>query len=621
MPKFYTLHSLQKRILSIILIVSFLFCSLIIRLFVVQIINGSSLQQKATSQWTRDIPIVAPRGKILDRNGSALAVSYTTYNVYSRGREIVDASSVANFLSKKLNIEFSTVYEKLKQKNTSEILLKQQISSTLAQEIYDRQFPGIYLTENSSRYYPYGDLLSQVLGFTNVDNAGQSGLELYFNPTLSGQNGYSFTESDLRGKEIGGTLRNYVEATPGSDLTLTIDANIQLILEQVLNQIMAEQKAKNATGLIVNPKTNEILAISTKPSFDLNDIPRDDLSTLFNNSKIKAITDVYEPGSTFKILTLAAALEENVVSLDDHFYCSGSSVVDGVKIKCWKTTGHGSQTLQEGFANSCNCVFMNLAQRLGIQKFYAYARLFGLGSQTGISLNGEAKGILMNEKNVKTVDLARMGFGHAIAVTPLQLLTAISSVINGGSLITPTIVVNSTKSSTKTISKKTSETLNFLMEKATNKKGDCTFVEGYNVGGKTGTAQKYDENGKIAQGKYISSFVGTYPANDPDYAIIITVDEPGAGAYYGSIVAAPYGKLVFSKIFELFDIPKDDDSVKVEQVEMPDLINLPLSKAIEILLSLDLCYEIDGDGGIIKNQLPPEGTILDKGSTVVLITN
>ena len=588
-----------------------------------QIINGSSLQKKATSQWTRDIPIVAPRGEIFDRNGAALALSYTTYNLYARGREVLNPSNTAEILSKKLNMEFVTLYSKITQRNISEVLIKQQISSDLAQEIYNKQLSGIYLTESSSRYYPYGDLLSQVLGFTNIDNIGQSGLELYFNDHLSGQNGYSYTESDLRGKEIGGTMRNYVKAIPGNDLTLTIDSKIQLILEQVLNQIMSEQKAKNATGIIVNPKTNEILALSTKPSFDLNNIPRDDLSDLFNNSKIKAITDVYEPGSTFKILTLAAALEENVVSLEDRFYCSGHCVVDGVKIKCWKTTGHGSQTLQEGFANSCNCVFMALAQRLGVQRFYDYAKLFGLGSTTGISLTGEAKGILMNEKSVKTVDLARMGFGHAIAVTPIQLLTAISSVINGGNLMTPSLILtDETPSPTpsKTISSKTSNTLNLLLQKATNKAGDFSFVEGYDVGGKTGTAQKYDENGKIAQGKYISSFVGTYPATSPDYAMIITVDEPSAGAYYGSVVAAPYGKLIFSKIFELFDIPKEDPSIKVEKVEMPDLTHFPLSKAIEILLSLDLCYEIDGEGGIVKSQLPPEGTVLDKGSTVILVT-
>jgi len=630
LSKPFTLYSLRKRILAIILLVSFLFCALVVRLFVIQIINNSSLQSKAVNQWTRSISIVAPRGKIYDSTGSTLAVSYTSYNIYARGREVTNPTEVAEYLSKKLNTDFVSIYQKVTRKNISEVLIKLQVDGDIAEEIYKQNFSGIYLTENSSRYYPYGDLLTQILGFTSNDNIGQSGIEAYFNNYLAGKDGYSFTESDLQGKEIGGSLRQYVNATSGKDITLTIDSKIQLILEQTLNQIMVEQQAKNVTGIIINPKTGEILAISNKPSFDLNNIPRNDIEGLFNYSKIKAITDVYEPGSTFKILTIAAALEEELTSLDEHFYCPGAMVVDGVKIKCWKTTGHGSQTLQEGFANSCNCVFMNLALRLGVEKFYQYAKLFGLGNKTGISLAGEANGILMSQSLVKNVDLARMGFGHAIAVTPIQLLTAISSVINGGTLNTPKIISSIeeenlsniiTTSLTKTISQHTSDLVNYLLEKAENKASDCSFVEGYNVGGKTGTAQKYDNNGKIAQGKYISSFVGTYPANNPQYALIITVNEPSAGAYYGSIVAAPYGKILFTKLFKYLNLPKDNDKIKIEYIEMPDVTNLPLSQAVEVLTKLGINYEIDGEGGRVIKQLPPIGTTLAVGDTIVLITN
>lgn len=584
---------------------------------------------KATSQWTRDISIIAPRGTIYDRTGSTLAISYTTYNVYTRGREITSAQEVSKFLADTLNLKFSTVFDKVSKKNISEMLIKMQVNSETAEKIYNKHFSGVYLTENSNRYYPYGDLLTQVLGFTSADNHGQSGIEAYFDDCLCGKNGSSFTQSDLQGKEIGGSLRYYIDAEKGSDLTLTIDSKIQLILEQTLNQIMLEQKAKAATGIVMKTKTGEVLAMSTKPSFDLNNIPRNNLETLFGYSKIKAITDVYEPGSTFKILTLAAALEEGVVTLDDRFYCPGFSVIDGVRIKCWKSVGHGSQSLVEGFANSCNCVFMNLALRLGVEKFYQYAQKFGLGQTTGISLSGEAKGILMSQKQVKTVDLARMGFGHAIAVTPIQLLSTVSAILNGGNLNTPYLLSTlsgsknesySTQTKGKILSEKTSQTMNYLMEQATNKHGANTFVPGYNVGGKTGTAQKYSETGAIAQGKYISSFVGSYPANDPEYTLIVMVDEPSAGAYYGSIVAAPYGKIIFEKMFEYLGIPKDDETAEITYAEMPDVTGLPLTTATETLIKLGISYEIDGAGGFVTRQLPPPKTKVASNETILIVT-
>lgn len=611
------------------MLISFLFCSLIIRLFVVQVINGNSLQQKAISQWTRDIQIIAPRGDIYDRTGSTLATSYTTYNVYTRPREIQNASEVSLFLSNTLDLDFNTVFSKVSKKGISETLIKMQVESDVASKIYNENLRGVYLAENSNRYYPYGDLLTQILGFVSSDNHGQTGIEAYFDDYLYGTNGYSFTQSDLQGSEIGGTLRYYVDSQKGNDITLTIDSKIQLILEQTLSQIMTEQKSKNATGIVMNAKTGEILAMSTKPSFDLNEIPRDDLETLFNNSKIKAITDIYEPGSTFKILTLAAALEEGVVSLEDRFFCPGYRVIDGVRIKCWKSHGHGSQSLVEGFANSCNCVFMDLALRLGVNKFYEYVKNFGIGTKTGINLNGEVGGIMMQKKNIKTVDLARMGFGHAITVTPIQLLSAVSGILSDGNLKIPYILssVSGNKNESfspviknQILSQKTSKTMNELMEKATNKAGKYTFVEGYNVGGKTGTAQKYGEDGSIAQGKYISSFIGTYPANDPDYVLLVMVDEPSAGAYYGSIVAAPYGKIIFQKMFEYLKIKKDDETVILNYVEMPNITDLPLTSALEILIKLGINYEIDGDGGFVKKQLPPEGTTLAVGDTILIIT-
>lgn len=488
---------MQKRIKSICLVVLLVFCSLSVRLFVVQIINGKELQRKATDQWTRDLVMTAPRGSFFDATGDILAVSYTTYDVYARGREIKDSQMTAKILSSLLDLNFEKTLEKVSKKKISEVLLKMQVEAEVAEKIYDAKLDGIYLSENVGRYYVYGNLMTQLLGFSSIDNNGQAGLEAYLNDYLTGDDGYSFVQSDLQGKEIGGSIRYYVSGIAGDDVTLTANSKIQLILERVLQNAYTEQKAKGVTGIVMNAKTSEILAISSKPSFDLNEPPREDLSSLFEQSKMKAVTDTYEPGSTFKILTIAAALEEGVTNLNDHFYCPGFRIVDGQRIKCWKTIGHGSQTLTEAFANSCNCCFMDLAQRLGVDKFYSYMEKFGLGKKTGITIKGESGGILMPKKNVKTVDLARMGFGHAIAVTPIQLLSIVAGITGGGIWRTPTVIKEIKDVSgqvtyspkiekRRIISQKTSQIVNQLLQKAENKKADFSFVEGYNVGGKTG---------------------------------------------------------------------------------------------------------------------------------------
>ena len=631
MRKPYTLYSLQKRIVTVGLVLILLACALGVRLFIVQIINGKDMQVRALDQWTRDLSLVAPRGTIYDSTGDTLAVSYTTYNVYVRGREVADAEATARALADILDLNYENTLTKVKNKNISESLLKMQVEGDVAEEIYSLSLSGVYLSENVGRYYVYGDLMTQLLGFTSIDNVGQSGIEAYFNDYLKGDDGYSYVQSDLQGKEIGGNLRYYVSGVAGDDITLTVDSKIQIMLEEVLEKAFEEQKAKSVTGIVMKPKTGEVLAISTKPSFDLNEVPRDDLSALFSMSRMSAVTDSYEPGSTFKILTVAMALEAGVTSLDDTFYCPGYRIVDGQRIKCWKTTGHGNQTLAEAFANSCNCCFMDLALRLGVDKFYSYLEKFGLGEKTDITISGESAGILMDKKNVKTVDLARMGFGHAIAVTPIQLLSIVCGIVNGGVYHTPTVVseIKDVYGNTtfmpqiiekRIVSSETSEIINSFLKLTTNKTGDYTFVEGYNIGGKTGTAQKYNENGQIAQGKYISSFIGTYPADDPEYIIMIIVDEPSAGAYYGSIVASPYGREFYEKIFTYYNIPKDDPSAKRVEVVMPNVVGMGLSNALAELKLLGLYAEVDGDGTIVTSQLPPAGTVCYEGETILIST-
>ena len=607
--------------------ISFIFCALTIRLFVIQIINGKSLQARATDQWTRDLSIVAPRGTIYDSTGSALSVSYTTYNVYVRAREVKYPSQLALSLSSYLNLSYEKVYQKVQKKGVSEVLIKMQVEGDIAEAIYKENFDGVYLSENCNRYYPYGNLLTQVVGFTSIDNEGQTGVEAYYNKILKGTDGFSYVQSDLQGKEIGGSLRYYVAGEKGKDVFLTVDSKMQLILEQTLEKLMFEQKAKSVSGLLMNAKTGEILSLSTKPSFDLNHVPREDLTALFEQSKVKLATDVYEPGSTFKILTVAGALEEGLTSLNDRFYCPGYRIIDGIRIKCWRTIGHGSQTLTEAFANSCNCCFMDLALRLGVEKFYSYMQKFGLGQKTGLDVSGEASGILMAKKLVKNVDLARMGFGHAVALTPIQLLSAVSCVVNGGNYNSPhlidfekTDVKNSSLTREGVISYSTCQTVNGLLEFAENKTGKYTFVEGYNVGGKTGTAQKYKETGGIDQGKYISSFIGTYPADNPQYVLLVMVDEPSAGAYYGSIVAAPYGKEIFARLFDYLGEEKQDEKAKTQYIEMPNVVGFSLSECIANLKAIGIDFEIDGEGEYILEQLPPEGTKIAKGTVILLKT-
>ena len=627
----YTIYSLRKRISAFIIAISFLFCAIIIRLVVVQVFYGNALQLKAYGQWTRDLPITAERGKIYDSNGATLAVSFTTYDIYIRGREVKDAVKVATVLSKKLNMNYNLIYEKASIKTVSEVLVKLQVESTTSKEIMKENLSGVFFAESIKRYYPYGDLLTQILGFTTIDNVGQAGIEAYFNNTLSGTDGSFLVQSDLQGKEIENSLRVFVDAVAGDNIYLTIDVNIQRIIEEILEKIMIEQKCKSASCVIMNAKTGEIVASSTKPSFDLNSIPRDNASELMEMTKNKIVVDVYEPGSTFKILTMSSAIESGVAHLDDHFYCNGYHIVDGQRIKCWKTTGHGSQDLTTGLVNSCNVVFMTLAQKMGVDNFYSYLKKFGLGNKTGIQIASESNGILMNQDYVKNVDLARIGFGQAVAVTPLQLITAVCAAVNDGTLYTPSIIKQTTNYDglvktqnqpivkANVISKNTSNIINEMLKKVVNKTEEYSFVAGYDVGGKTGTAQKY-ENGAIARGKYISSFIGTYPASDPEYVMLLLVDEPGAGAYYGSVVASPYAKEIFSKMFEYLNISPIKE-VQNEYFEMPDLVNKSLLEAITILNEIGVSYEVDGEGGIILKQLPPPGTKVDKNDTVLLITN
>lgn len=618
----------RKRLLIILIATVFLFCVLFGRLAYIQLFEGKFLQTKAAEQWYRDLPLTAPRGKIYDTNGEVIADNKDAYTVYVRPRAVTDAAEVARELSSALSVDQEKLLESIRKAAVSEITVKRRIDPVTAERLILKNLNGVYFTLDSQRNYPSGDFLSQVIGFTNVDNVGQNGIEGYYNTYLTGRNGFAYTAADIRGKELDGSVTRYLPAVPGSDLRLSVDKNIQSFAAQAVVAAKTEFDAKSASMIVMDPKTGAIRAMAIAPSFDLNDIPRDDLNLLNELSKNTLIVDVYEPGSTFKIFTVAAALEAGVCPDSRTFYCPGYRVVDGQRIKCWRYIGHGSQHLAEGVKNSCNCVFMDLALSLGTEKLYDALGKFGFGSKTGVDFFGESAGILMNKKSVKNVDLARIGFGQAVAVTPLQLAAAVCAAVNGGIYRTPYFLesvtdggktiythdseIDSRRVISEQTSKKTVELLRAVVAEGSGKKAQ---VKGFEVGGKTGTAQKYS-GGAIAAGKYVSSFVGFAPADDPQYVALMIVDEPNGYMYYGSLVAAPFVGQVMEKIAAYRGI--DTEPSSAPSVMMPELIGATPEQAAEKLEQCGLKYELHGEGDRVIATVPAATTMLPEGDVVLL---
>lgn len=554
--------------------IAFLFLAVLGRLLYVQVIWGENLQEKAVDQWTREIPVVAERGKIVDRNGIVLADNDDTYSIFVRKRAVSSIEEVSRGLSEALDLPYEFVYQRLSESKSSEVTVKKQVGKDALNKLLEYGFEGVYYARDNSRVYPYGEFLTQVLGFTSADGQGQSGLELYYNKYLQGINGEILYETDIVGVEIEGSTPTYIPATDGLNAKLTIDYEVQQAAEAAMERAYQTHSPKSARAIVMNPQTGEILAMANKPSFDLNEIPRDDLDALHALSRNGLISDVYEPGSTFKVLTAAANIEEylqgnrNAFSPEHIFSSSRYRYVDGQRVKCWSDHAngkHSNETLADALNNSCNPVFVDIALALGKEKMYEYIEKFNYGSVTGVDFSGEAQGMVLPASAIQNVDLARIGFGQTIAVTALQLAAATSAAINGGYYYTPYFVselytsdhlvaeIRNPKLKNRVISEKASELLREMLEAVVRDGGGKqAYIEGYRVGGKTGTAQKY-EDGHIAQGKYVSSFVGFFPANDPQYLALIVIDEP-VGQYYGSTVAAPYGREIFEKIIQAKNI-------------------------------------------------------------------
>ena len=545
-----------------------------------QVAWSGELAGRAIDQWTREIPVIAERGEITDRNGELLAGNATKYTVFARSNAVKNAENTAKKLSETLGVPYETVLKKLTGKKASEVTVAKKTEKEAVQKLAGLSLNGVYFSRDNERTYPKNDFLSQVIGFTSSDNTGAAGIEKYYDSFLRGKDGEILYETDLVGLRLNGAAGAYKPAENGYNLRLTIDSGIQTIAETALKRAAQQYNPKSAECIVLDPDTFEILAMACMPSYDLNNVPRDDIPLLNTLSRNRIVCDIYEPGSTFKVITSAADLEEwkkgnkAAFSPTHVFSSSRTRTVDGTTVKCWSNHANGKhscQTLADALNNSCNPCFTDMALALGKDTFYDYLAAFGFGKTTGLDFGGEASGMLLAETAVRNCDLARIGFGQTVAVSGIQLACAVASCVNGGYYYEPRLVKeiyasdgyvlqkNAPKLKNRTVSEDTSRLLAGMLEGVVEKgSGKKTYIEGYRVGGKTGTAQKY-ENGHIAAGKYVSSFVGFFPANAPKYLALVVIDEP-QGAYYGSVVAAPCAKEIFSSIIEAKNVPPENIS-------------------------------------------------------------
>ncbi len=542
----------------------------------------------------------------------------------------------AQSLADVLELDAQDVYDRITDVSRAQAVLARQISLEKAGEVRALKIGGISVNEDVMRAYPMGAFLTQVIGFTDISGQGQEGLEKSLDKYLAGTDGRVVSQVDGKNHQMENSDEEYVAAQDGYTVRLTVDHVLQAVAERVSEAALTENQAKAVRCILMDPDTGEILAMTNKPDFDLNDPPRDDLTELSRLMRNGAVTDAYEPGSTFKILTTALALENGAATMDSTFDCSGSILVSGDRIKCWRSGNpHGHQTLQEAVNNSCNPAFVQLALNMGVDTFYQGLHAFGIGEEVPVDLPGASSGQLISLKYVKDVDLARIGFGQSVSVSPLQLLTAACAAINGGNLMKPYIVkemMDSEGQSVVTyspeirgnpISEETSALMRQILETAVEEGGGRNaYIPGYRVGGKTGTAQKY-VNGKVSSEVHICSFLGFAPMDDPQVAILLIVDEPGVRPDYGSTVAAPYAKQILEESLKYMGVsPRNEDGEDLtpKTVVVPDLSLLSLSDASQALTDAGLTSMTDGVGDKIVGQLPAAGAEVPEGSLVVIYT-
>jgi len=626
--------TVRRRLFIALLGSGIIFAALVLRLAYVQLWIGGDLAQKAEDSWRRNIPFAAKRGDILDRSGVRLTYNVSSPSVLAIPAQIQDARGTARELGRVLQMNEDEIYATITKKQSSVYIRPagRKMTEERAKEVRELNLPGIEVAEDNKRYYPFGSFASHILGFTGIDNQGLTGVEAAYNAELRGINGSVSYLSDAAGRYMPGTSEQYIPPKDGLNLQLTIDKNIQSFLERELDQAMVQHQAKNAIGIAMDPNTGEILAMSSRPTYDPTNF-RDFPSEVYNRNL--PIWMTYEPGSTFKIITLAAALEEKKVDLqNEHFYDPGFIEVGGARLRCWKRGGHGSQSFLQVVENSCNPGFVVMGQRLGKESLFDYIRRFGFGQKTGIDIGGEENGILFKLSRVGPVELATTSFGQGVSVTPIQQITAVSAAINGGRLFKPHVAkawynpetgekVKSVEPElvrqviSESTSKQVREALESVVAKGT---GRPAFVDGYRVGGKTGTAQKVI-NGRYSPDEHIVSFIGFAPADDPKIVIYVAVDDP-AGIQFGGLVAAPIVKNVMSDALRYMGVEPRKDQIEREYrygetklVEVPNLIGHSVSDLYENM-NMNFRLEKFGSGDEVISQAPKAGDRVEQGTTI-----
>lgn len=621
--------------------------------------QSQKLKSLAIDQWTSEVKIDAKRGRILDRNGHELAVSANVYRID------LDMNTLRDTMKEK-NLSQDEVAEKLAgalsmdKAEVSKVLgktlpgglplgsatLKRRCEKDEADKIRNLNLRGVLVSADTKRYYPNNNFLAHVLGHTNSDGNGLTGVELNYNKELSGTPGVRIAETDRKSKELPYTISEYTKPVDGKDIILTIDEMIQHFCEKAADQALKDNKANAVSIIAMDPKTGEILAMVNKPDYNPNDpwvkgVSYDELQKSWRN---RAVSDTFEPGSIFKIVTATAALEEGAVSESDRFQCSGSFTVGKKVIRCWKTAGHGEQNFQEILKNSCNPGFATLGKKVGKENLYKYIQKFGFGEKTGVDLPGEAKGIVKKPENISEIDLATISFGQANTVSGIQFLTAANAVANGGTLIKPHVMkeiahydesknmevpdkkfdISGTNSKKILDSNKVAELRGYLEKVVSEGGGKKAFIEGYHIAGKTGTAQKAGVGG-YQPGKYVASFTGMAPANDPKITLFVSIDEPDPSNYYAGQISAPVAQQVFNDIFNYLAMKSDasgEDIAKsmLKDVVVPDVRGMKKADAEKTLKEQHLDSEFDTNGEYVVDMNPKPGYTVKEGSKIILYT-
>ena len=625
---------IQRRLVVLLSIILIYFIALFIRLAYLQIFNSGTLVDRAESLWSRNLPIEGQRGIIYDRNHDAIVENEVAPSVIVIPKQVTDVDRTSEVLAEVLEVSV----EEAKRHVTHGVSIERiqpegrKLSLEQVQAIQEANLDGVYLVNDVKRSYPYGNLLAQTIGFTGIDNQGITGLEYVYNDYLMGENGVWKYFSDAKGNSLPQFSDDYAPASRGLDIELTIDLHLQEILEREFDNAVAKYDPDQMIGIIMDPNTGEILEMASRPTYDPENYQDYD-QEIFNRNL--PIWSTYEPGSTFKIVTFSAALEEGVMKLEDRFFDPGYAIVDGVRIRDWKAGGHGDQSMLEVIMNSCNPGFIELGQRLGKEKLFEYIRAYGFNEKTGVDMLGESQGIIFNPDNIGNVELATSSFGQGNSVTPIQLVTAVSAAVNGGNLMQPYIVKRMLHPYTnevlyerepsikrRVISEETSETMRYALEMVgAQGSGKGAYIDGYRVGGKTGTAQKA-KDGAYISGEYILSFVGIAPMDDPQLVVYVAIDNPKNTVQYGGVVAAPIARSILAEALPYIGVEPREEQIEkkylwtdTKYVTVPDFVG---KEPKEIESSYLYNIEYHGEGTKVISQQPAAFSRTIEGGTVRL---